>query len=95
MLLRPIQAQEFEGWPFDGFTAAPGHPLSEGWKGMDPLAAITQPHERCRHLGPRSSLGWFPVHGFFSKKGNEPLGPTERTQELYGLAAKSLKAVTS
>ena len=62
---------------------------------MGPLVASTQTHERRRHPGPCSSLGRFPVHGFSSKKGNEPLGSAERTQELYGLAAKSLKLVTS
>ena len=72
MLLRPIQAQEFEGWPTDGFMAALGHPKSEGWKGM--LAASTWVHEHHGHLGPRSSIGWFLVHGFSLKKGNEPLG---------------------
>ena len=62
---------------------------------MGPLAASTQVHERHGHSGPRSSLGRFLVHGFSLKKGNEPLGPAERTQELYGLAAKSLESVTS
>ena len=62
---------------------------------MGPLAASTQVHERRGHPDPRSSLGQFLVHGFSSKKGNEPLGPAERTQELYGLVAKSLKSVTS
>ena len=62
---------------------------------MGPLAASTRAHERCGHPGPCLSLGQFPVHGFFSKKGNEPLGPAEQTQELYGLAAKSLELVTS
>ena len=95
MLLRLIQAQEFEGGPTDGFIAAPGHPKSEGWKWMGPLAASTRAHERCRHLGPCSSLGCFLVHGFSTKKGNEPLVPAERTQELYGLAAKSLESITS
>ena len=62
---------------------------------MGPLAASTRAHKRRGHPGPRSSLGRFPVHGFSSKKGNEPLGPAERTQELYGLAPKSLESVTS
>ena len=62
---------------------------------MDPLADSTRAHERHEHLGPRSSLGQFLVHGFSSKKGNEPLGPVERTQELYGLAAKSLESIIS
>ena len=94
-LPRPIKAEEFEGWPTDRFIAAPGHPLSEGWKGMGPLAASTRVHECSGHLGPCLGLGWFPIHGFSSKKGNEPLGPAKRTQELYGLAAKSLESVTS
>ena len=46
-------------------------------------------------MGPCKSLGQFLVYGFFSKKGNEPLGPAEQTQELYRLAAKSLELVTS
>ena len=50
---------------------------------MGPLAASTQAHELRGHLGPRLSLGRFLVHGFFSKKGNEPVGPVEQTQELY------------
>ena len=62
---------------------------------MSPLAASTRAHEHRGHLGPRSSLGRFPIHGFSSKEGNEPLGPTEQTQELYGLAAKSLESVTN
>ena len=62
---------------------------------MGPLAASTRAHERRGHSGPCLSLGLFPVHGFSSKKGNEPLGPAEWTQELYGLAAKSLELVTS
>ena len=62
---------------------------------MGPLAASTWAHERRGHPGPRSSLGQFLVHSFSSKKGNEPLGLAERTQELYGLAAKSLDSVTS
>ena len=70
-------------------------PLERGWKGMGLLAASTQAHERRGHPGPRSSLGWFPVHGFSSNKGNEPLGPAGRTQELYGLATKSLESVTN
>jgi len=82
MLLRPIQAQEFEGLPTNGFTAAPGHPKSEGWKGMGPLVASTQAHECRGHPSPHSSLGRFLVHGFSLKKGNEPLGPVKRTQEL-------------
>ena len=62
---------------------------------MDPLADSTRVHERYGHPGPRSSLGRLPVHGFFSKKGNEPLGPVERTRELYGLATENLESVTS
>ena len=62
---------------------------------MGPLAASTRAHERRRHPGPRSGFGRFPVHGFSMKKGNEPLGPVERTQELYGLAVKNLESVTS
>ena len=62
---------------------------------MGPLAASTWAHERRGHLDPRSSLGRFPVHDFSSKKGNEPLGLVERTQELYGLATKNLELVTS
>ena len=55
---------------------------------MGLLVASTWAHEHYGHLGPRSSLGRFLVHGFSSKKGNEPLGPVERTQELYGLALR-------
>ena len=62
---------------------------------MGPLAASTQAHERRGYLGPRSSLGQFPVHGFSSKKGNEPLRLAKQTQKLFGLAAKSLESVTS
>ena len=62
---------------------------------MGPLAASTQAHERRGHLSPRLSLGRFPVHGFSSKKGNEPLGPVEHNQELYGLATDKLELVTS
>ena len=62
---------------------------------MGPLVASTQVHERHGYPGPRLSLGWFSVHGFSSKKGNEPLGPVEQTQELYGLATKNLESVTS
>ena len=62
---------------------------------MGPLAANTQLHEHHGYLGPRSSLGWFLVHGLSSKKGNEPLGPVERTQELYELATENLESVTS
>ena len=62
---------------------------------MGPLAANTQEHEHRGHPGPHSSLGRFLVHGFPLKKGSEPLGPIERTQELYGLAAKNLESVTS
>ena len=62
---------------------------------MGPLAASTQAHERRGYLGPRSSLGQFPVHGFSSKKGNESLGPVERTRELYGLATENLELVTN
>ena len=62
---------------------------------MGPLVASTRAHERRGHPGPCLSLGWFPVHGFSSKKGNEPLGLVERTQELYGLATENLESVTS
>ena len=62
---------------------------------MGPLVASTRAHERRRHLGPRLSLGRFIVHGFSSKKGNEPSGPVEWTRELYGLAVKNLESVTS
>ena len=62
---------------------------------MGPLEASTQAHKRRGHPGPRSSLGWFPVHGFSLKKGNEPLGPVERTRELYGLATENLESITS
>ena len=62
---------------------------------MGPLVASDQVHERHEHPGPCSSLGQFPVHGFSSKKGNEPLGPVERTHELYGLATENLELVTS
>ena len=62
---------------------------------MGPLASSTRAHERHGDLVPRPSLGWFPVHGFFLKKGNEPLGPVERTRELYGLATENLESVTS
>ena len=78
ILLRPIQVQEFEGWPSDRFTAAPGRRLSEGWKGMGPLAASTRAHKRCEHPSPRLSLGWFPVHGFFLEERQQALG-TGRT----------------
>ena len=62
---------------------------------MGPLAASTWVHERRGHLGPRSRLGRFPVNGFSLKKGNEPLGPVERTRELYGLATENLESITS
>ena len=62
---------------------------------MDPLVASTRAHERHGHFGPRLSLGRFPVHGFSSKKGNEPLGLVERTRELYGLATENLELATS
>ena len=62
---------------------------------MGPLVANTWAHERRGHPGPCLSLSRFSVHGFSSKKGNEPLGPPEQTQELYGLAAKSLESITS
>ena len=62
---------------------------------MGLLVANTQAHEHHGHPGPRLSLGWFVVHGFFSKKGSEPLGPDERIQELYGLAVRNLESVTS
>ena len=62
---------------------------------MGPLANSTRAHERRRHPGPCLSLGRFPVHGFSSKKGSEPLGPVERTYKLYGLAIKNLELVTS
>ena len=62
---------------------------------MGPLAATTWAHERRGHLGPCSSLDRFLVHVFSSKKGNEPLGPVERTRELYGLATENLELVTS
>ena len=61
---------------------------------MGPLAASTRAHERRGHPGPRSSLGRFPVYGFSLKKGNEPLGPVERTRELYGLATENLESDT-
>ena len=62
---------------------------------MGPLVASTRAHERHGHLGPHLSLGRFPVHGFSSKKGNEPSGPVKQTQELYGLATENLESVTS
>ena len=62
---------------------------------MGPLAASTRAHKRRGRPGPRSSLGRFLVYGFSSKKGNKPLGLAKQTQELYGLAAKSLESVTS
>ena len=95
MLLWPIQTQEFEGWPTNGFIATLAHPKSEGWKGMGPLVASTRVHECHRHPGLRSSLGWFPVHGLSSKKGNELLGPVERARELYGLATKNIESIIS
>ena len=62
---------------------------------MGPLVASTWVNERRKHPGPHLSLGQFLVHGFSSKKGNEPMGPAEWTQELYGLAGKSLELLTS
>ena len=62
---------------------------------MGPLATSTRAHERRGHPGPHSSLGPFLVHGFSSKKDNEPLGPAKRTNELHGFATKSLELVTS
>ena len=62
---------------------------------MGLLATNTQARKRHGHLDPCSSLGRSTVYGFSSEKGNEPLGPVERTQELYGLAAKNLESVTS
>jgi len=62
---------------------------------MGPLVASTWAHERHGHPNPRLSLSRFPVHGFSLKKGNEPLGPVERTRELYGLATENLESVTS
>ena len=62
---------------------------------MGPLVASTRAHECHGQLDPHSSLGWCIVYGFSSKKGSEPLGPVERTRELYGLAAKNLESVTS
>ena len=62
---------------------------------MGQLVASTRAHKRHGHPDPHSSLGWWTVHGFSSKKGNEPLGPVEQTRELYGLATKNLDSVTS
>ena len=62
---------------------------------MGPLVASTRAYERHGHPDPRSSLGRCTVHGFCLKKGNEPLGPVERTRELYGLAVRNLELVTS
>ena len=62
---------------------------------MGPLVASTWVHKRRGHLDLRSSLGWFLIHSFSSKKGNEPLGPVEQTQELSRLATKNLESVTS
>ena len=62
---------------------------------MGPLAASTWAHERYRHPGPCLSLGWFPVHSFSFKKGNEPSVQVEWTQKLYGLATENLELVTS
>ena len=62
---------------------------------MGLLAASTQAHKSRGHPGPCSSLGRFSVHGFSMKKGNKPLGPVERTRELYGMAEQSLELVTS
>ena len=62
---------------------------------MGLLAASTWALERHGHPDPRSSVGQCTVHGFSSKKGDEPLGPVEWTRELYGLAARNLESVTS
>ena len=62
---------------------------------MDLLEANTQAHERYGHPSPCLSSSQHDVHGFSSKKGSEPLGPVEWTQELYGLATKNLESVTS
>ena len=62
---------------------------------MGLLAAGTWVHEHHGHPSPRSGLGQGMVHGFSSKKGNEPLGRVERTLELHGLATKNLELVTS
>ena len=62
---------------------------------MGPLAADTWAHERHGHPGPHLGLGQSTVHGFSSKKGNEPLGPVEWTRELYGLAIENLESVTN
>ena len=62
---------------------------------MGLLAASTWARERHGHPDPHSSLGQSTVHGFSSKKGNEPLGPVERARELYGLAIRNLELVTS
>jgi len=62
---------------------------------MGPLAVNNRAHEHHGHPGPCLSLGPFLVHGFSSKKGNEPLGPVEQTRELYGLTTENLESVTS
>ena len=62
---------------------------------MGLLAASTWAHKHHGHPDPCLSLGRYTVHDFSSKKGKEPLGPVERTRELYGLAVKNLESVTS
>ena len=36
--LRPVWAQEFDGWPINGFDSRSKHPYNEGWKGMGPTS---------------------------------------------------------
>jgi hypothetical protein len=55
MPLQPNKAQEFKGWPIEGFDGRSGHPQSEGQKGGGPLEANIRAHVRHGHPDPRSS----------------------------------------
>ena len=51
--LRPSRAQEFEGWPINGFD---DHPQAALRQRVGPRSAKTQAHKLQGSLGPRSSL---------------------------------------
>ena len=93
--LRPVRAQELKGWPINGFDNRSGH-LQGKEVERDGPASGQNPSARA----PRASRPTFEsrpdtIHGFSLKKGREPLGPVERTRELYGLTAENLGSVTS
>ena len=89
--LWPVWAQELKGWPIDGFDNRSRHlqgkEVERGGTASDQHPGAQTLWASWPTFEPRPDT----IHSFSSKKGREPWGPVERTQELYGLTAEKME----